>query len=255
MSAADERGREERANEPQPWSFAPAPDLERSVAERLRDFPREPDLLVYGLRTAAAVVLRSWLRAYHRLSVTGHDNLPRAGSFVMVANHGSHLDAPCLLSGMPLRRLHRTFPAAAADYFFTDLPRSAFSAIVINAMPFDRKAHGEESLAVCRKLLADEGSTLILFPEGTRSASGEIARFRSGIGRIVVGTSIPVVPCHLDGAARAWPKGRLLPRPRRLKLAIGTPRVYADVEPTPTGVRHICNDLRAAVCALGGVAP
>jgi len=244
---------DEQTPGPEPWVFQPAPDLERSVAERLRGFPREPDMLVYGARSLASLVLRGWLRAYHRMRVVGREHLPRDGSFVMVANHASHLDAPCLLSGVPLGRIHRTFPAAAADYFFDNLPTSAFSAIFINAMPFDRKAKGEESLAICRTLLGDPGNALILFPEGTRTTTGKIARFRSGIGRIVAGTDIPVVPCHLAGAGLAWPKGRAFPRPRRLALMIGAPRVYRDVETTPAGVRHICDDLRAAVCELGGV--
>jgi len=40
-----------------------------------------------------------------------------------VSNHASHLDALCLLAGLPLRKLHETYPAAAADYFFTSVPR------------------------------------------------------------------------------------------------------------------------------------
>jgi 1-acyl-sn-glycerol-3-phosphate acyltransferase len=242
-----------RPDEAEEWAYRPAPDLERSVAERLRGFPREPDMLAYGARWAAALCLRAWLRTYHRLRVAGREHLPAAGSFVLVANHASHLDAPCLLASVPLRRVHRTFPAAAADYFFTSLPRSALSAIVINAMPFDREAKGAESLAVCRELLRAPGNALILFPEGTRSTTGVIGRFRSGVGRIVAGTPVPVVPCHLAGAAAAWPKGRALPRPRALRLAIGAPRSYADVAPTPDGVRQVCADLRGAVCDLGRV--
>ena len=75
-----------------------------------------------------------------------------------MGNHTSHLDAPCLLASLPLRRLHRTFPAAAADYFFSSLPRSAFSAVFINALPFDREVKGAESLTVCGRLLEDPGN-------------------------------------------------------------------------------------------------
>jgi 1-acyl-sn-glycerol-3-phosphate acyltransferase len=235
------------------WSFHPAPDLQRSVAERLRDFPREPDMLVYGARSLAAIAVRGWLRTYHRLSIAGRENLPAEGSFVLVSNHASHLDAPCLLASVPLKRVHTTFPAAAADYFFDNLPKTIFSAIFINAMPFDRKAKGEESLAICRELLARSPNALVLFPEGTRSTTGVIGRFRSGIGRIVAGSSIPVVPCHLAGAAAAWPKGGAVPRPRKVHLTIGAPRLYAGVAQTPKGVRHVSDDLRAAVCDLGGV--
>ena len=95
---------------------------------------------------------------------------------------------------------------------------SAFTAVVINGLPFDRKVNGEESLAVCRKLLETPGNILILFPEGTRSETGDLSRFRSGIGRLVEGTDVPVIPCYLEGAFQALPKGAFVPRPTKLTL-------------------------------------
>src|SRR6185295_17345295 len=134
--------------------------------------------------------------------------LPREGSFIMVCNHASHLDALCLQSSLPLRKLHRAFPAAAQDYFFVSLPRAAVAAIFINAMPFARKVQMRQSLDLCRKLLANPGNILILFPEGTRSTTGELAEFRPGIGTLAAGVDVPVVPCALQGAFAAWPKGK-----------------------------------------------
>ena len=95
------------------WQYEPATDLDQPLIERLRRFPREPDLTIYGLRSIAALTIRGWLRFYHRLKISGASNLPREGSFVIVSNHGSHLDTLCLLAALPLRKLHRAFPAAA----------------------------------------------------------------------------------------------------------------------------------------------
>ena len=170
------------------WDYKPAPDLEASIANALRDFPRQPDMLIYGVRSVAATLLRGWLRLYHRMQVDGREHLPNSGSFILVCNHTSHLDTLCMLSAVPLRSIHRTFPAAAADYFFTSLKRTLVSAILINALPFERKTAGAQSLAVCSELLKNDGNVLILFPEGTRTTTGEMGRFRSGIGRIVAGT-------------------------------------------------------------------
>ncbi len=229
------------------WRYRPSPDLEQTFAQRLRAFPRRPDMLVYGLRSLAALASRAWLRLYHRLRIEGRHHLPAEASFVMVANHTSHLDTPCLLASMPLRRLHRTFPAAAADYFFSSLPRTALSAVFVNALPFAREAGaGERSLALCRELLAVPGNVLILFPEGTRSPSGQMGRFRTGIARLVAGTDLAVVPCHLAGCAAAWPKGARCPRPRRLRLRIGAPRIYAELD-----AQAIAKDLEVAVTSLG----
>lgn len=232
------------------WRYETVPDLDQTLSERLRNFPREPDMLIYGLRSGAAVTLRAWLRLYHRLTVEGRENLPNEGSFVMVANHASHLDALCLLSALPLGKLHRAFPAAAQDYFFVSLPRLAIAAVLVNALPFNRDVHVRQTLKLCGELLANPGNVLLLFPEGTRSMTGEMGSFKPGIGRLLAGADVPVVPCHLQGAYAAWPKGRLVPRPRKLHLAIGEPRCYRDLPPDKASVQRICAELEDAVKTL-----
>jgi len=232
------------------WHYDPARDLEKPLLERLKSFPREPDMLVYGARLAAAVVMRAWFRAYHRLTIVDRENLPKTGSFVIVANHASHLDALCLLSALPFGRLHRAFPAAAQDYFFVSIPRILLATVVVNALPFQRNVSPWQSLTICRKLLEVDGNILLIFPEGTRNSDGEIGTFKPGVGLIVAGADIPVVPCYLEGAGRAWPKGKSFPRPRAVRLVIGPPRRYADLSPGKASALHIADDLRNAVLAL-----
>jgi 1-acyl-sn-glycerol-3-phosphate acyltransferase len=151
-----------------------------------------------------------------------------------------------------LHKLHRAFPAAAQDYFFVSVPRLAIAAIVVNALPFGRHGHIRNSLEACRHLLESAGNILILFPEGTRTKTGDIGEFRPGIGLLAAGTEIPVVPCHLGGAFEAWPKGKMFPRPRRLQLKIGAPRNYAGLPPGKESSARVSEDLRSAVEALSG---
>lgn len=232
------------------WRYDTARDLGQTSIERLRQFPREPDMLVYGFRCLAALAVRAWLHAYHRMEVVGREHIPTEGSFVLIANHSSHLDTLCLISALPLRRIHQAFAAAAADYFFTSLPRIAAAAVLANALPFHRKLHCCQSLVLCRQLLAGSGNILILFPEGTRSTIGAINAFKPGIGALVAGTDVPVVPCHIAGACEACPKGRILPRPGRLRLFIGAPRTYASFHPGKESALHISAELREAVLEL-----
>src|SRR5205809_4891803 len=121
------------------------------TSTRLRD--SEPGLLVRGLRSMAGVAVRWWLRVYDRLTIVGRENLPADRSFILVANHASHLDTLCLLAALPLGKLHRAFPAAAKDYFFVTVPRLLAAAVVINALPFDRQIHLRQSLSLCKQLL------------------------------------------------------------------------------------------------------
>ncbi|HZY31282.1 MAG TPA: lysophospholipid acyltransferase family protein [Candidatus Methylomirabilis sp.] len=233
------------------WRYETARDLGKTSVERLRQFPREPDILIYGFRCLAALTIRAWLHTYHRMEVVGREHIPAEGSFVLIANHSSHLDALCLMSALPVRRINQAFAAAASDYFFTSAPRVVVAAVVANALPFYRQAHCCQSLALCRELLASPGNVLILFPEGTRTTSGNIGTFKPGIGVLLAGTEVPVLPCHIAGAFEACPRGSLLPRPVHLRLMIGGSRRYSSLRPGKPSALQICAELQQAVVDLG----
>src|SRR5437763_4404521 len=233
------------------WRYRSLRDLERTPLERLRQFPREPDMLVYGLRSLGALIIRAWLRIYNRFEIIGHENIRTNRSLVIVANHCSHLDTLCLLAALPLRKLHRAFPAAASDYFFQSIPRLWIAAVVVNALPFARQIHVRQSLSLCEQLLANPGTILVIFPEGTRSTTGEIREFKSGIGALVAGRDVIVVPCFIDGSVQAWPQGWRLPRPRKVRLIVGSPRNYRARRTDKIDICTIAAELREAVNELG----
>jgi 1-acyl-sn-glycerol-3-phosphate acyltransferase len=232
------------------WDYQPTADFDKTPLEKLSTFPRQPDMLVYGVRYVLHLFVRVWMRIYHRFRIVGREHLPLDRPFALVANHASHLDAVTLLSALPLPRIQRAYPAAAKDYFFTTMPKIAFSAVFMNAMPFDRKENPRDSLALCRELLETPGHVLIIFPEGTRSPNGELGPFKPGIGFLTAGSNIAVVPCFLEGAYRAWPKGAFIPRPRKLTLRIGKPMTFGDVPADKDGAKMVAARLRDAVVSL-----
>lgn len=143
--------------------------------------------------------------------------------------------------------MHRAFPAAASDYFFQNFPRVWIAAVVVNALPFARQMRVRESLSLCSQILETPGNILIMFPEGTRSRTGEPQEFKPGVAALLAGRDVSVVTCYVDGAYRAWPKRKRLPRPRKVRLIVGVPRNY----PATARGKPIAADLRAAVAALG----
>ena len=234
------------------WTYQPAPDLTRPLAQRLLKVPRTPDLstLRCALRTAGACVIRMALSTYFRFRVVGRENLPAAGSFVMIANHASHLDGLCMVAALPLARIHQAFPAAAADYFFKNAPLGFLTNLFMNALPFSRKGNVRQTLEACRNVLAGQDNALILFPEGTRTTTGQMSPFKGGVAQLVAGTNTPVVPCYLEGAFHAWPKGRPLPSPRKLTLTIGQPLTFAHLKKNRPTCDQITKTLEDAVRAL-----
>jgi 1-acyl-sn-glycerol-3-phosphate acyltransferase len=120
----------------------------------------------------------------------------------------------------------------------------------VNALPFARQARIRQTLLLCRELLANPGTILIIFPEGTRSTTGEVGEFKSGIGAVVAGRDVAVVPSFIDGSFKAWPKGKRFPRPGKVRLIIGTARNYRDRGTDKTDMCAITAELRDAVNQL-----
>lgn len=232
------------------WQYKPAGDLGLKPEESLRSLRREAGLVATITQSAWRVVVRLYLRGYHRLRVEGAEHLPAQAPFVMVANHSSHLDALTLASALPWRLRQRVFPIAAGDVFFETPAVALFSAMTLNALPMWRKSCGPHAMRELRERLIGEPAIYVLFPEGTRSRDGQMSKFKPGIGMLVAGAPAPVVPCYLHGAFAACPPDKTLPRPRPLHLRIGPPLSFATTTNERAGWQEIAARLEAAVAAL-----
>ena len=214
------------------WNYQPAKDIELKPVERARSLKRESGIWSTCGHLAWHSLVRVYTSLYHRLDVEGREHLPSAPPFVLIANHTSHLDSLVMGSALSCRLCDCVFPVAAGDVFFESPARSLFSAQMINALPMWRKNCGPHALAELKDRLVSEPCGYILFPEGTRSRDGSLQHFKAGLGMIVAGTPVPVVPCSIAGASRAWPPGSRWPRPWKVRLTIG-PRSISRRSPTP----------------------
>ena len=237
------------------WKFAPARDLGLPISARLKSLRRESGLLGTLAHLLWWAVIRCYLRLYHRLKVRGAELLPQEAPFILVSNHCSHLDVLALAARCPARLRDRLFPIAAGDTFFETVPVSAFAALALNALPLWRKHCDPHDLQELRQRLTEEPCAYVLFPEGTRSRTGELGRFKRGIGSLVAGTPVPVVPCYLAGAFEAWPSQRRLPRPRRLTLTLGAPLYFGPVANDKSGWLEVASRIETEVRRLGGLPP
>lgn len=160
--------------------------------------------------------------------VHGLDHLDGlAGPALFVSNHASHLDAPLLLCSLPPAWRTRTAVGAASDYFFDARWRALGTALVFSTFPVDRHGGGTATAST----LLDEGWSLLLFPEGTRSGDGWMQRFKHGAARLALDHHVPIVPLVIRGSYAAMPKGRSWPRPGRLPVSVRFgPPVWPDVD-------------------------
>ncbi|WP_432499105.1 lysophospholipid acyltransferase family protein [Kineococcus gypseus] len=164
------------------------------------------------------VLLTPLMRAELRIEVRGVEALDALGGpAVIVANHSSHLDTPVLLDALGPRRRRRVAVAAAADYFFDVWWRSAPSGLVIGTFPLDRR--GGRGANTSSQLLAD-GWSLVIFPEGGRSYTGEMRPFKKGAAYLALEGGVPVVPVALRGTYEAMPPRQNWPSRGRPRISV-----------------------------------
>jgi long-chain acyl-CoA synthetase len=184
-------------------------------------------------RNPAMVALRRGLRPLvlflpHRLfarpfTVAGGERIAGVdGPVLIIANHASHADTLAILRALPAGLRSHTAVAAAADYFFANRLAGLLAQAVLGAFPFSREGRVRESLDACGRL-ADEGWSILIYPEGTRSPDGRLLPFKSGIGLLATGLGLPVVPVAVTGGATLLPKGASWPRRAPVTVRFGTP--------------------------------
>jgi 1-acyl-sn-glycerol-3-phosphate acyltransferase len=150
---------------------------------------------------------------------------------IFFSNHTSHLDATIIMTSLPDRWQSKTAVGAARDYFFDVWWRQAFTALVYGGFPIDRAKGGRGAVSKARELL-DDGWSLVVFPEGSRSADGHTQRFRHGTARLCIEAGVGAVPIAIRGAYQAWPRGTNWPKPGRPPVSVryGSPLLPEEGE-------------------------
>lgn len=189
-----------------------------------------------GLRRRVAALAAILLVDATRLLVGARGRwragVPAPGQRLYFANHSSHLDTLALWSALPAAERSRTRPVAARDYWDRDPLRRFIALDVLRAVLIERRSEDRQGdpLAPVFAALAD-GDSLILFPEGTRTAERLPQAFRGGLFRIAEAwPGLSLLPAYLDTLHRSLPKGSLLPLPLDCNVHIGAalPRIVGE---------------------------
>jgi len=208
-----------------------------------------------GEEAAARLLYRlnRWgMRHLFRLAVTGRENLPETGNFIIAPNHASFLDPFVVAACLDYNRLRRTCMAGWTGMAFANRLFRLVSRLA-QALPIELDRAAFSSLAMSLVVLK-EGRNLIWFPEGGRSRDGRLQPFLTGIALLLEHQSAPVVPMRIMGSFVAMPIGHRVPRLRPISVAIGPPLTADALERMGTGAtrqQRIANGLHEAVRRLG----
>lgn len=176
------------------------------------------------------------------------EEAPPAGQCIYFANHTSHMDTLAIWAALGPRLRPSTRPVAAKDYWDRRGLRRYVARRVLNVVFVERhKERGEaDPLAPLAEALT-QGSSLILFPEGTRGAGPLPVAFRSGLYNLAMRfPAVQLVPVYLENLNRAMPKGTFMPIPVICTVRFGAPLARRADEAR----EEFLERARAAVVAL-----
>src|SRR5690606_37954724 len=162
------------------------------------------------LREAAMAWMGRAQRGFYdsvlRTQVTGRAFIPHNRNELVAANHSSHLDMG--LAKYALGSYGDDLVSLAAhDYFFEGHRwRKTYFENFTNLVPISRHSSLRQSLRQAGALL-DQGKTVLIFPEGTRSTDGSIGEFKPAVGHLALHHGVDILPIYLGGTHAALPKG------------------------------------------------
>lgn len=190
----------------------------------------------YGLlRKLAWLVARPLLR----VSVTGVENVPKAGGYILApGGHRSILDTPLAALASP-----RVLRFMGAETYFK-IPGLGLFLRAMGGFPVERTMTDRMALRLSEEVLRN-GEPLVVFPEATRQEGPIVQPLKEGAAFLACRASVPIVPVGLGGAERAMPKGARYVRPSKVTVLVGEP-IYPPVRTDGERVK------RSAVTALSG---
>jgi 1-acyl-sn-glycerol-3-phosphate acyltransferase len=191
-----------------PFDFEAAPEL-----------PGSDRLSKYGLGAIRRLVGRLW-----DLDVEGAENVPTQGPGIITPNHLSFCDSVFVPAVLP----RRVWAIGKVEYMDDWKTKHLFPAM--GMIPVDRRG-GKAAVAAldaAAKVL-DGGHLFMIYPEGTRSRSGDLHKGRTGAGRLAVRCNAPIIPVGHMGTLEIQPPGDVMMKPfKPLRIRIGEPIWPAD---------------------------
>ena len=199
--------------------------------------------MLYGVLKPIAVAL---MRLVFRVEVRGADRVPPTGAVLIVSNHVSILDPP-FVGGATRRRL--CFMAKAELF---DIPLLGWVLRGVNARPVRRDGTDAKALKAALRVL-QEGKALLVFPEGTRGDEGTVREGKAGAGMLAVLSGAAVVPAYVSGSGRALPRGRVIPRPVKVRVTFGPALCFKAEAPggRKERYREATEEMMRAIAQLG----
>ncbi len=183
------------------------------------------------------------MRKVFRIKVSGEENIPPSGAYIVASNHRSYLDPPVLNAVFP----EPLFFLAKEELF---RPPLGWLIRHMRAVPV-RRGSGDVAVLELSLEVLHRGCPVCVFPEGTRAQPGKFLRPKVGVGLLAVKSGVPVLPVYIGGTDELLPKGAVLPKfGGSVEVFIGKPRRFMDYEDNLKGYRKVALEIMQEIVAL-----
>jgi long-chain acyl-CoA synthetase len=187
--------------------------------------PSQSRFLPAAVKMAARKMLAAGQSEFYsrglKVAVEGRQHIPANRQTLVASNHSSHLDMGLIKYALG-HYGEELVTLAAKDYFFEGKWRRFYFENFTNLRPFDRGDSPRETMREASALLQG-GHTVLIFPEGTRTVTGEMGNFRSALTYLALKHDTDILPVYVEGTYRAMPRGAVLPKNRSVGVKIGPP--------------------------------
>jgi len=200
-------------------------------------------------------VLRPLVFVVFRPQVTGRENVPLSGPVILASNHLSFIDSIAI----PLMAPRKVAYLAKAEYwrepgFGGWVTRTLFTAL--GALPVEREASRAAQAALDTAMaVLQAGGAFGIYPEGTRSRDGRLARGKTGVAWLALTADCPVVPVAVAGTDKIQPVGARWPRPHKVSVTFGAPLTFPEqrgLAGKGRARREVTDTVMEAIAALSG---
>lgn len=152
--------------------------------------------------------------------IEGESNVPQHTNFIVAPNHASHIDTGLVKKALGKDVAEQTVAVAAADYWFDTKYKRAYMNNFTTLIPIERTGSLRQSLRHVTEILK-EGYNTLIFPEGTRTTTGEMSEFKPIIGYLALNEKVGILPIYIWGTYEAFPKGMTIPAKDSLGAKVG----------------------------------
>ncbi len=185
-------------------------------------------------------------RVLFRLKSRGREHLTPHASLIC-PNHVSFMDGFLIFLVMPQARRKDLFFMGTTFYFDLPLIRSLVKALRV--IPVDSARHLIDAMQASAYVLR-HGKTLCVFPEGSRSITGELLPIRKGVVILAKELHVPIMPAYIQGAHEAWGPTRAFPKPHPVQVIFGPEQSYAELVAAGRQLKPDAADDEAATLGL-----